>query len=44
MKMYTTNFGNHIIANIRISQLDPAHPLMHVHLLGEEHSLLVPHD
>ena len=27
-----------------ILQLDPAHPSSHVHVLGEEHTLLVPHD
>ena len=42
--MYTSNFGNNIIANIRILQLDPAHPLAHMHLLGEVHCLLVPQD
>ncbi len=39
-----TKVGNNIIVNIRILQLDPAHPFTHVHILGEEHSLLVRHD
>ena len=30
--------------NVRVSQLDPVHSSSHVHLLGDEHCLLVPHD